>query len=301
MSIFMKRVAFILGLLMMSAFVGYSQSDSDSLYIKQQQEISALEKTIDGLSQRISSQSKTISTLSTRVSSLEASLGGVEGQIETNAQNLASTTTSLEGKISESRSAAASDNQAVTTKLKSSVLWGGILILIVLCIAIIIYLLLRKRINASVTSIDAIHKAQESLQEESVKLDSKLLEVIDGQLKVQQTNEVETNPDHSLALKVADEIVRIETNLSRMDASVKGYKQLSASVRRIKDNFSANGYEFVDMLGKPYNEGIKAVVNFVTDEDLKEGEQIVTGIIKPQINYNGVMIQAAQITVSQNI
>ena len=55
------------------------------------------------------------------------------------------------------------------------------------------------------------------------------------------------------------------------------------------------------MLGKPYNEGIKAVVNFVTDEDLKEGEQIVTGIIKPQINYNGVMIQAAQITVSQNI
>ena len=297
----MKRVALILGLLTMSTLAGFSQSGTDSLYIKQQQEISTLEKTIEGLSQKVSSQSKTITTLSTRVSSLEASLGGVEGQIETNAQNLASTATSLEGKISESRSAAASDNQAVTTKLKSSILWGGILILFVLCIAIIIYLLLRKRINASVNSIDAIHKAQESLQEESVKLDSKLLEVIDGQLKVQQTKSVDTEPDHSLALKVADEIVRIETNLSRMDASVKGYKQLSASVRRIKDNFSANGYEFVDMLGKPYNEGIKAVVNFVTDEDLKEGEQVVTGIIKPQINYNGVMIQAAQITVSQNI
>ena len=301
MSIFMKRVALILGLLIVSTFAGYSQSESDSLFIKQQQEIIALEKTIDGLSQKISSQSKTISTLSTRVTSLEASLGGVEGQIETNAHNLASTATSLEGKISESRSAAVSDNQAVTTKLKSSILLGGILILIVFFVAIIIYLLLRKRINASISSIDAIHKAQESLQEESVKLDSKLLEVIDGQLKVQQKKGVETEPDHSLALKVADEIVRIETNLSRMDASVKGYKQLSASVRRIKDNFSANGYEFVDMLGKPYNEGIKAVVNFVTDEDLKEGEQIVTGIIKPQINYNGVMIQAAQITVSQNI
>ena len=100
--------------------------------------------------------------------------------------------------------------------------------------------------------------------------------------------------------KVADEIVRIETNLSRMDSSVKGYKQLSASVRRIKDNFLANGYEMVDMLGKPYSEGMKVLANFVPDESLKEGEQIITGIIKPQINYNGVMIQAAQITVSQN-
>ena len=36
-------------------------------------------------------------------------------------------------------------------------------------------------------------------------------------------------------------------------------------------------------------------------ENLKDGEQIITGIIKPQVNYNGKMIQAAQITVSQNI
>lgn len=55
------------------------------------------------------------------------------------------------------------------------------------------------------------------------------------------------------------------------------------------------------MLGKPYNEGMKVVANFVVDENLKEGQQIISGIIKPQINYNGQMIQSAQITVSQNI
>ena len=108
-------------------------------------------------------------------------------------------------------------------------------------------------------------------------------------------------PDHSLALKVADEIVRIELNMSRMDSSIKGYKQLAKAVERIKDNFKANGYEIVDMLGKPYNEGMKVIANFVVDEDLEEGKQIITGITKPQINYNGQMIQAAQITVSQNI
>jgi len=59
--------------------------------------------------------------------------------------------------------------------------------------------------------------------------------------------------------------------------------------------------KIVNMLGKPYNEGMKVVANFVPDDSLEEGKQIITGIIKPQINYRGVMIQAAQITVSQNI
>ena len=107
--------------------------------------------------------------------------------------------------------------------------------------------------------------------------------------------------DHSLALKVADEIIRIEINLAKMDPAVKGYKQLSKAVERIRTNFAANGYEIVDMLGQPYHEGMKVVANFVTDESLAEGAQIITGITKPQINYNGVMIQSAQITVSQNI
>jgi hypothetical protein len=43
------------------------------------------------------------------------------------------------------------------------------------------------------------------------------------------------------------------------------------------------------------------IANFVVDENLEEGRQIITNITKPQINYNGQMIQAAQITVSQNI
>ena len=69
----------------------------------------------------------------------------------------------------------------------------------------------------------------------------------------------------------------------------------------MKDNLKANGYELVDMLGKTYSDGMKVTANFVEDEELKEGEQIITSIIKPQINYRGVMIQSAQITVSQNL
>ena len=167
---------------------------------------------------------------------------------------------------------------------------------------------LAKRIKSGNTSIDEVRKAQDALQiaqekmqEESIKLDDKLLELFDRQIANAPKTEGNGKPDHSLALKVADEIVRIELNMSRMDSSIKGYKQLAKAVERIKDNFKANGYEIVDMLGKPYNEGMKVIANFVVDEDLEEGKQIITGITKPQINYNGQMIQAAQITVSQNI
>lgn len=141
------------------------------------------------------------------------------------------------------------------------------------------------------------------MQEESIKLGNKLVEIAEQQLTALKTATSAKAPtgerDHSLTLKVADEIVRIEMNLSRMDASVKGYKQLSKAVQKIKDNFSANGYEIVDMLGKPYIAGMKAAVTFVTDESLEQGKQIITRIIKPQINYKGQMIQAAEIEVSQ--
>lgn len=167
---------------------------------------------------------------------------------------------------------------------------------------------LGKRINSGTATIADVRKAQEALQaaqikmqEESVKLDDKLLELFNRQLANSPKVAGNDNPDHSLALKVADEIVRIELNMSRMDASIKGYKQLAKAVERIKDNFNANGYEIVDMLGKSYNEGMKVIANFVADENLEEGRQIITSITKPQINYNGQMIQAAQITVSQNI
>ena len=46
---------------------------------------------------------------------------------------------------------------------------------------------------------------------------------------------------------------------------------------------------------------MRVIANFTEDENLENGTQIITAIIKPQINFKGQMIQAAQVTVSQNI
>ena len=163
---------------------------------------------------------------------------------------------------------------------------------------------LRKKLHSTVASVEETKDAQKGLQESqqqlengTISLDSKVADLLNAHL----SSTIQANQqDHSLALKVADEIVRIETNLYRMDPATRGYKQLTRSVQRMKDCFMTKGYEISDLLGKPYNEGMKVVANFTIDESLKEGEAIITGVTKPQIIYNGKMIQAAQITVSEN-
>ncbi|MCR5814503.1 MAG: hypothetical protein K6G15_08455 [Desulfovibrio sp.] len=106
---------------------------------------------------------------------------------------------------------------------------------------------------------------------------------------------------HEIIKIIANKITFMEVTLSRMDKSIRGYKQLTKSISQIKDHLKSNGYEVIEMLGKPYNSGMKVIANFIDDEDLEKGKQIITGVTKPQINYNGLMIQSAQIVVTQNL
>lgn len=210
----------------------------------------------------------------------------------------------LEGRIRQNESSL----DAGQRTLRRRTLWGGCIGAVLLGLAAAISVYMRRRLGHGAKAIHEVRKAQEALtqaqakmQEESCQLDSKLLELIDRQLAAAPTDQSSSADDHALALKVADELVRIELNMSRMDPAIKGYKQLAKAVQRIKDNFLANGYEIVDMLGRPYNEGMKVVANFTVDETLEKGAQVISSITKPQVNYNGKMIQAAQVVVSQNI
>lgn len=187
--------------------------------------------------------------------------------------------------------------------LKVTGLWA---IVALLAVAVLVYCILRRRIAKSKDAISGIREAQEKLKEESVALDTKLVELFDRQIKVdaaqQTSSQSDTAPvDHSLVLKVADEITRIEKNLLRMDESVKGYKPLVKAIERIKDNFRANGYEIVTYLGQPYNEGMRVNAEFVIDEELPAGTRTITSVSKPQVHYRGELIQKASVTVTQNI
>ena len=308
-------------LLLISLFFGatnlFAQQQQDSTLVKeistiknnvsqQRQEIGVLTKKLNNQNYTIGKQSQTISALQEQNTNLNASIDSLGQLIQINSQNIVTNSQELGTKIQETEQQAETKISELGGDVEKNRLYWIIATLATLLLGGLIYWLLGKRISSSKTDVETqIRNTKASLEEESVKLDNKLVEVLETQLKLQQeTSKVQPitaneKADHSLALKVADEIIRIQKNLSRMDDNTKGLKQLNSSVQRIQDNFAANGYELVEMLGKDYSEGMKATVNFIQDEDYEAGKRIITRIIKPQVNYKGTMIQTAQIEVTE--
>ena len=288
----MKQLALLFMFLI--SFSAFSMNQDSLELVNIQQRLTNIERTINSMKEAEHQLKKQIRSLSYASDSLSNSFVETNMRIDTIENHFNISITNTQSVIKQS-------NDLLSNEIHSNLKSGVICFISLLLIIVLLYFVVHRRILKNRSTIDNIKNTQKSLQEESIKLDDKLIGLLDKQLSMQQSTSNTNTTDHSLALKVADEIVRIEMNLSRMDSSIKGYKQLAKAVERIKNNFLANGYEIIDMLGKPYNEGMKVVANFVPDEGLKQGEQVITGIIKPQINYNGQMIQAAQITVSQNI
>lgn len=200
------------------------------------------------------------------------------------------------------------------SNFKKLLIWGSIASVIILLISSILYMVLHRGINKKTDAIidirktqEKLQKAQNKLQEESASLDTKMIEILNKKFNLEQQHPKVENiskqvvVDHDLALKMADEITRIEKNLSRMDTSIKGYKPLVKAIERIKDNFKANGYEIETYIGQTYNEGMRVNPDFIIDEELPFGTRIITSVSKPQVHYNGELIQKATLTVSQNI
>lgn len=283
--------------------IGTTQgSAKDSLKIVNlQREVSNLKSTVSRLQQ----EDRTLRGLYQQQAK---ELDSLQAKQQQQAENVRTLAEKVGTDISDANQKIDNNVSTLSESINSRTLIGALGILIAIGLLALTYYILKRKISSGATTIDKIRSAQEGLetaqkamQEESVKLDSKLVELLDKQIKISQTEESEAKIDHSFVMKVADEIVGIETNLYRMDPNTRGYRQLLRRIEHIRNNFLANGYEIVEMLGKPYNEGMKVVANFVSDDTLAEGEQKITGIIKPQINYKGKMIQSAQITVSQNL
>lgn len=272
---------------------------------KHQQEISILQQKLNNQQSVIDQQKKELKNLSTKLKEQKGLIDSLTLKTTNNSQNIQSIANDLGTKIQQTETTAKDGISKLDKDVNNNRLYWIIGTLATLLLGGVIYWFLSKRIQNSKMDVETqIKNTKIALEEESIKLDSKLVEVLESQLKLKQeekqVNAVNSNNeiDHSLALKVADEIVRIQKNLHQMDANTKGLKQLSASVKRIQDNFASNGYELVEMLGKEYNEGMKVIANFVPSENLDAGKQIITRIIKPQVNFKGQMIQSAQIEVS---
>lgn len=104
-----------------------------------------------------------------------------------------------------------------------------------------------------------------------------------------------------MLISMVNEMARMELNISRMEPETKGRKQLMKSIERMKLHLKNSGIEVPQLLGQPYDAGLRADVQFVADDALPQGAQIITSVVRPQININGMIVQKAEIIVSQNI
>ena len=280
-----------------------AENQSDTLLIQ----INALSKQVNDLQQALQQTNRSLkSSKIDLVKSVERQNiinDSIGSQLVQFNQGLKSNITSLDQKLSESVEKTESGLIELKGSLSSNTIYWIIATSFAIVLAVLVFFILRRSIKTNEQkTMQQLQSTRKSLEEEGIRLDNKLLELLEKQLaivevapKSSSTDEI----DHSLALKVADEIVRIQKNLSMMDEDVKGKKQLSASVERIRSNFEANGYEIVDMLNMPFHDGMKVQANFRPDDSLEQGQQIISRVIKPQINYKGIMIQSAQIEVSQ--
>lgn len=275
---------------------------------KQQQEIISLTQKLNNQQVVISQQKNELAKLSVKTEIQEKQIDSLKSKTAENDQNIQTIANDLGTKIQQTETTAKDSISKLDKNVNTNRLYWIIGTLATLLLGGILYWLLGKRIQNSKTDVETqIKNAKKSLEKESIKLDSKLIEVLDTQLKLKQEEKqivsanTNTEIDHSLALKVADEIVRMQKNISKMDEETKGLKPLVKGIVRIQANFASNGYETINLLNKDYDERMNIdVINFITDENLTAGRKIITSVIKPQVNFNGVLIQRAQVDVSQN-
>jgi len=240
-----------------------------------------IEKYNSNLKQEISVVLEKTGLLDEKTELLNTNISKSNSKISSNSKSLASTNTNL---------------TMLSDDLEDKGQKGIIAVGVSLILILIVYILLNNKWNNETKKISL---KQKEVLEKQVEDSQKLADWLSDK----SSSELSSKPnetDHSFAKRVADEIVRMSTNLSRMDDSIRGFKQLSASVRKLIQSLSINEYEIVELLNKPYSSGMNLEANFVFNEELEKGSQIITRIIKPQINYKGKMIQGAQVEVSQN-
>lgn len=293
----------ILKLLLFATIAAFSQNnskqdiDNNINYINEK--IKILQSENGKLKKEIGTQTSKLSNAITKIDSLQK-------HIEANDKKIYETKANLNSKIESTETNSNQKFSDIKEALSKKSLYGIIGVLLAIVVSVLLYWLLSKRQKTDKSDvIEQLSNTKSAIEESLVKEFGKQTELMENQLllieKQKTTFQKKQNiePDHSLALKLASEINLIERNVNLMDVKTKGLKQLNNSIGKLKDNLAANGYEMPFMLGKPFHQGMKVIVtSSIPDENLEKDAEIITKVLIPQVNYNDIMIQTAQIEVS---
>ena len=310
----MKKIT-IAALLIISQSA-FAQVTSEEL----KKEITPLIKKIEDLETNAIKQSEEIEGLNFKLSTANKQIDNLEKKTASNEIAIARAKTDLTNAITQSGEASDGKITIVSKDLSKNSLYGIIGVLLAILLSGVLFFFWKKRqdtdkselINKLDNSKKEINKEIENTRSSLTTIEEKLFEEYNKQvagieqlfLSISELNKGKSpatiaEQDHSLTLRVADEVTRINAFANTLDPTKQEAIALKGSVKRIIDNFKANKYEIVDLLGQKYDDRLNIiVVGESIDSNLNSGEEKITKIIKPLVKYNGEQIQAAQVEIS---
>jgi hypothetical protein len=272
-----------------------SKSELHSDISKLTGKIKALEKANTDMQQTYILQRKSLDSITIKLKIAQTNIQQIADSLNIAVSNVSTTNRQTQNQIEDI-------HQTITNR---TLYWiTGILAAILL--SIIIFFVLRSKLYSSSKSLDSqIAKTNEAIQNEAIKLDSKLIEILQSQLSIlkeerKTVSKTDDESTHKLPLKVGDEIHRMRKRIENMPQDVKGLSALTNSLQRLEEEFNDSGYEIEEMLGKKYVDGMKVEARFVDNPDIPKGEEIITDILRPAIKFKGVIIQAAKVEVGKS-
>lgn len=298
----MKKIIFIIPLILFCAHT-FAQS-VDSILTKSQfniefskltYKIKILEKSNSDLLLINTIQKKQINNIATQLSVTQSNIQLIADSLHITVRDVSTSNKQTQIQIQDI-------NQTITNRT----LYWIIGILAVTLMSVIVFLVLRQKLSSSTKDLDLqIAMTNSNLQNEAIKLDSKLIEILQSQLIIlkeeRKTNViVATEADHKLPLKVGEEIHRMRKRIENMPQDVKGISALTNSLQRLEEEFNESGYSIEDLQGKKYVDGMKMEARFVDNPDIPKGEEIITDILRPEIKFKGVVIQVAKVEVGKS-
>jgi LPXTG-motif cell wall-anchored protein len=283
-------------------------------------DITPLVKKIEVLETKATKQGKEIEELNLKLSTAYKHIDSLENKTAANEFAISQTKTDLAKEITQSGLTSDGKIASVSKDLNKNSVYGIIGVLLAVLLSGLLFFFWKKRqdtdkselINKLDNSKKEINKEIESTKSSLTTIEEKLFEEYNKQvagieqlfLSISELNK-EKSPDsikvqdHSLTLKVADEVTRINAFANTLDPTKQEAIALKGSVKRIIENFKVNNYEIVNLLGQKYDERLNIeVVGEEIDPSLKAGEEVISKVIKPLVKYNGKQIQAAQVEIS---
>lgn len=238
----MKKIA-IAALLIISQITFAQQLTSEEL----KKDISPLLKKIEVLENKASKQARDIEGLNLKLSTANKQIDSLENKTVANEVAISQTKTDLANKITQSGVVSDGKIKTVSKDLSKNSLYGIIGVLLAILLSGVLFLFWKKRqdidkselINKLDNSKKEINKEIESTKSSLNTIEQKLFEEYNKQvagieqifLSISELNKEKypaaiLEQDHSLTLRVADEVTRINTFVNTLDPTKQEPKQI---------------------------------------------------------------------------